>query len=52
MQIYVFENFGHIKVTNNNAPVSKAYVKVFYKNKAGNTVQFFKDGYTDFRGRF
>jgi len=32
-------------------PVAGAYCKVYSKNNDG-TVQFFKDGYTDCRGRF
>jgi len=32
-------------------PVSKAYAKVYARLKNG-TVRFFKDGYTDLRGRF
>ena len=32
-------------------PVSKAYVKVYARLKNG-TVRFFKDGYTDLRGKF
>jgi hypothetical protein len=31
--------------------VNKAYVKVYARLKSG-TVRFFKDGYTDLRGRF
>jgi 5-hydroxyisourate hydrolase-like protein (transthyretin family) len=32
-------------------PVSKVYVKV-YVQSAGGKVKFYKDGYTDLRGRF
>ena len=52
MQVQAFENYGQIRVSKDNTPVSKAYVKVFYENKLDNSVHFFKDGYTDFRGRF
>ena len=32
-------------------PVTKAYVKVYARLKNG-TIRYFKDGYTDLRGRF
>jgi hypothetical protein len=32
-------------------PISRAYVKVYARMNDGQ-VKFFKDGYTDFRGRF
>jgi hypothetical protein len=32
-------------------PLSKVYVKIYARMKDGN-IQFFKDGYTDLRGRF
>jgi hypothetical protein len=32
-------------------PLSKVYVKIYARMKDGN-FQFFKDGYTDLRGRF
>lgn len=58
MDVTVAEQFGQIQVLTNASgesqfgkPVAKAYVKVFCKNAAGN-VLFYKDGYTDFRGRF
>jgi hypothetical protein len=35
----------------NDKPVSRAYVKVYARLRGG-TVRFFKDGYTDLRGRF
>ena len=35
----------------NNRAVSQAYVKVYARLNNG-TVRFFKDGYTDLRGRF
>ena len=47
------ENYGRLEVRDDteNKPVSKAYVKVYARLKNG-TVRFFKDGYTDLRGRF
>jgi hypothetical protein len=34
------------------APVRQAYVKVYGKSLVDNSEEFFKDGYTDMRGRF
>ena len=47
------ENYGRLEArdSTNDRAVSKAYVKVYARLKNG-TVRFFKDGYTDLRGRF
>ena len=47
------ENYGQIKVTQQKTglPISKAYVKVYAKMDSGD-IKFYKDGYTDHRGRF
>ena len=47
------ENYGRIETRDSTTdkPLPKAYVKVYAKLKNG-TVRFFKDGYTDLRGRF
>ncbi|HTN76385.1 MAG TPA: hypothetical protein VL096_14100, partial [Pirellulaceae bacterium] len=49
----VIENYGQIKVTEQatGKPISKAYVKVYARTAKGE-VKFYKDGYTDLRGRF
>ena len=49
----VIENYGQVKVTEQATgnPVLKAYVKV-YAQMANGSVKFYKDGYTDLRGRF
>ena len=49
----VIENYGQVKVTHREtrAPASRAYVKV-YAQMASGEVKFYKDGYTDLRGRF
>ncbi len=49
----VIENYGQLKVTDakTGAPLPKTYVKV-YARTAGGRVRFYKDGYTDLRGRF
>lgn len=53
LAIQVVENYGQIKVTDQVAggPVAKAYVKVYAQLSDGR-VKFYKDGYTDLRGRF
>jgi hypothetical protein len=52
LAVQTIERYGQILVTDNasNQPLPKVYVKVFAK-VGGNTV-FYKDGYTDLRGRF
>jgi len=51
--IQMMENYGQVRVTaaDSGGPLPKVYVKVFARMKDGKTV-FFKDGYTDLRGRF
>ena len=51
--VQVIENYGQVKVTQQQTgkPVSKAYVKVYAQLSDGQ-VKFYKDGYTDLRGRF
>ena len=52
LNVQLIENYGQIKVFDiNNKPLTKVYVKCFAKTKAG-VVNFYKDGYTDLRGRF
>jgi hypothetical protein len=53
LKLTVAENYGRLEVRDDaeNKPVSKAYVKVYARLKNG-TVRFYKDGYTDLRGRF
>ena len=47
------ENYGRLEVRDQAAgkAVARAYVKVYARLKNG-TVRFFKDGYTDLRGKF
>jgi len=48
----MIENYGQVKVTNmDDKPLAKVYVKTFIKKK-DDKVMFYKDGYTDLRGRF
>jgi hypothetical protein len=53
LKLTLTENYGRLETRDlsNNRAVSKAYVKVYARLRNG-TVRFFKDGYTDLRGRF
>lgn len=53
LNLQMIENYGQLRVTDvkSGKPMSKVYVKV-YANKADGSVHFYKDGYTDLRGRF
>ena len=53
LSVQVIENYGQVRVTRaeGGKPVSRAYVKV-YAQLADGQVKFYKDGYTDLRGRF
>ena len=53
LAVQVIENYGQVRVTHSgtNQPLSKVYVKVYAQMQDG-SVRFFKDGYTDLRGRF
>ena len=53
MNVQTIEQFGQLAVakTESGESLSKVYVKV-YARKADGSVHFYKDGYTDLRGRF
>ena len=53
LAVQVIENYGQLRVAHRatRKPLSKAYVKAYARGQDG-TVRFFKDGYTDLRGRF
>jgi hypothetical protein len=53
LEVTVIESHGHLRVVarENGKPIPAAYVKV-YAQVAGEGVQFYKDGYTDLRGKF
>ncbi|QQL45438.1 hypothetical protein [Sulfuriroseicoccus oceanibius] len=53
MNVAVAENYGLVTVRGqqNGKPVPAAYVKVYARMKNGQ-VEFYKDGYTDLRGKF
>lgn len=52
LNVQVMENFGQIRVSDASGKyLSKVYVKAYLKEKSG-PESFYKDGYTDLRGRF
>lgn len=53
LKLTLTENYGRLEARDltNDKPLPKAYVKVYARLNNG-TVRFFKDGYTDLRGRF
>jgi hypothetical protein len=53
MEVQITEPYGRLQVSHaeDHRPLSKVYVKVYARNQDG-TVSFYKDGYTDLRGRF
>jgi hypothetical protein len=53
LAVQVVEAYGQVKVSHRGTrkPLAKAYVKAYARTKDG-SVRFYKDGYTDLRGRF
>jgi hypothetical protein len=53
LAVQVNENYGQLQVTSvePRRPLAKVYVKIYAELKDG-SVRFYKDGYTDLRGRF
>ena len=53
LKVQVNEKYGELRVFNRSTEVAlaKVYVKVFSKNKSGSEL-FFRDGFTDIRGKF
>ena len=53
LKLNLTENYGRVEVRDEvaNKTIAKAYVKVYARLKNGE-IRFFKDGYTDLRGRF
>ncbi len=53
MNVQIVENFGQLKVTaeDDGRLLPQTYVKVYVQNADG-SASFYKDGYTDLRGRF
>jgi len=53
LKLTLTENYGRLETRDSTTdkPLPKAYVKVYARLNNG-TIRFFKDGYTDLRGRF
>ncbi len=53
LKVDMIETYGQLRVADKNTgkALSKVYVKVYARNGRGQ-VKFYKDGYTDLRGRF
>eukprot|EP00830_Metopus_es_P002375 TRINITY_DN1213_c0_g1_i6.p1 TRINITY_DN1213_c0_g1~~TRINITY_DN1213_c0_g1_i6.p1 ORF type:complete len:2229 (-),score=458.73 TRINITY_DN1213_c0_g1_i6:107-6793(-) len=52
LKLQIFENYGELKATDEaGKQLPQVYVKAFVMKNDG-TVSFYKDGYTDIRGRF
>ncbi len=53
LAIQLVEQYGQLRVADQETdkPLSKVYIKV-YARKADGSAHFYKDGYTDLRGRF
>lgn len=53
LDVQVMENYGQIKVSHQatGKPLPITYIKTYARMRDG-TIKFFKDGYTDLRGRF
>ena len=53
LAVQLIESYGQLKVTHETTgkPLPKVYVKVYARMRGG-AVRFYKDGYTDLRGRF
>ncbi len=53
LRLALVENYGRLELRDSVAgkPVAKAYVKIYARLKNGQ-VRFYKDGYTDLRGKF
>src|SRR5256885_467173 len=53
LRVRMVENYGELRVSKekDDAPLSKVYCKVYARMNDGQ-VKFYKDGYTDLRGRF
>jgi hypothetical protein len=52
--ITMIDKYGQVKVTDKSGKPVAAYIKVYYEPKPehGSLPDFYKDGYTDSRGRF
>ena len=53
LALQMTENYGQLRVSHEKSgkPLARVYVKIYARMKGGE-VKFYKDGYTDLRGRF
>ena len=52
LKVTVLETFGELKVCDSaGKPMQKVYVKVYFKSKVTEKDYFYRDGYTDIRGK-
>ncbi|MEC7566495.1 MAG: hypothetical protein VX738_12505 [Planctomycetota bacterium] len=53
LAVQIIRNYGHVQVLQSKTrkPLASVYVKVYAQMQDG-SVKFYKDGYTDLRGRF
>ena len=52
MKVTVLESYGELKVSDMaGKPLSKVYVKVYAIHKNSQEEFFYRDGYTDIRGK-
>jgi hypothetical protein len=53
LDLQLMENYGQLRVTDSDGgqPLAQVYVKAYARMKDG-SIRFYKDGYTDLRGRF
>lgn len=54
LKVNILESFGELKVVHaeTGKALPRVYVKVFSQDKNGGADFFFRDGYTDIRGKF
>lgn len=54
LRVTVNANFGQLRVAHKDTgrPLSRVYVKVFFREHAGDSGRFYKDGYTSLAGAF
>ena len=54
LSVQVIEAYGQVRVAHQETrkPLAGVYVKAYARFGAGGAARFFKDGYTDVRGRF
>jgi hypothetical protein len=51
LKVHINEAFGELKVSHQDKALGQVYVKVFMRDHS-NKETFYRDGYTDIRGKF